>query len=152
LSLLIVMNYLLIREKYYFTVANKNKIILLWNGFFNDKNWGLGNDTVDGKFLEKIGCRETRCVITSNKTFLKEDEFDALVYHAPQGWDDFPKNRSPDQVYVLASLESPVHSPLFLTKEQNIFNWTSKCKNSNFYRKNLFWCKVNFLEKIVEDY
>lgn len=148
-GLLIVMNFL-IKEKYYFKFSDEKKTILLWTDFFDDKNWELGNNTLDEKFLEELGCAETRCVITSNKTLMKVEEFDALVFHVAQSWEEIPEKRNPHQIYVAACLESPVYASKDLETKDDLFNWTSKhLMNQNLQEFVILTLSLTLLSEIT---
>lgn len=120
----------LLKTQKLFKDSNDTKYILFWNGFFHQRNWHFKADTSDKKVLEEMGCEETRCVFTSNKSLKPIKEFDAVLFHL-YAYLTFPTKRSPKQIYIMATMESPRHT-LMHHSYNDIFNWTSKFLNSFF--------------------
>jgi hypothetical protein len=102
------------------------KYILLWTQFFNSKNWWLKKATSDHRFFKGIGCPESRCVITNNRSLLPTLLFDAFVFHGAEHWTEIPRVRGKDQYYVFATIEPPYLTFHELKTRNNFFNWTSK--------------------------
>lgn len=101
------------------------KYILFWTEFFQWKNWKLKQDFSDENFFREIGCPETRCVITSDRTLKGINSYDAILFHAVKPWSNIPGKRDPRQMYVAALLESPERTESDLTKWNDFFNLTS---------------------------
>lgn len=133
--IVLIVNYVIHSVNYYTPVLIKyssehhsTKHTLLWTPFFNRPDWYIGNNTVKSDYFEKVGCPVTKCVITTNKTYLPEVwQFDAVVFHGAEEWpifDRVPRFRSPHQKYVLGIMESPAHTKRNMDKEDNFINWT----------------------------
>lgn len=104
------------------------KYILLWTKFFGDKKWGLENDHEDQKYFEKNSCPYTNCVITNNKRLKQPYLFDAVIFHGAETWDLQmpPQYRSPHQLYVMGSMESPSEVKHKLDLDHDFYNLTSE--------------------------
>lgn len=88
--------------------VNETQIILFWNNFFGEKNWGMPNETNYQDYLKSMNCPVTNCILTHDKQFLSEPHlYDAIVFHGAESWGklDPPQTRSPHQLYVTADLE-----------------------------------------------
>jgi Fucosyltransferase, N-terminal len=108
--------------------TNDTKYILLWTSFFDSKNWELQADVLDKQYFDRIKCNINDCVITSNRDLLPSTlDYDALLFHAALPWrdlDQIPKRRNVHQSYVMAILESPVHTRHDLQGDYDFFNMT----------------------------
>lgn len=88
--------------------ASKVKHILFWTNFFDVRFWGMKTETYLESDLKSIGCPETNCIFTHDKTHLEHPhDYDAIVFHGAEMWNflDLPQTRQPKQLYVMASLE-----------------------------------------------
>jgi hypothetical protein len=112
------------------------KYILLWNEFFDKRNWGFEADTSDHKVLKEMGCKVTNCVFTSKVETMQLENFDAVLFHMIF-ITKMPQNRSSKQIYVGAIMESPAYHPLSFTSYNSFFNWTS-IFNSFFFVSQTF--------------
>lgn len=130
----ILEEYLIENEPNYDNINNDDQIqkntkyILLWTKFFGDKKWGLKMDTENQKYFEKLSCPENDCVVTNNKHLIKQHLFDAIVFHGAETWNLHmpPKLRSPHQIFVMASMESPAEIKHKLDLDHDFYNLTSK--------------------------
>jgi hypothetical protein len=114
------------RDPEIFQKNETTKYILLWTKFFIWRNWKLKQATLDHRYFEGIGCPETRCVITSNRSLLPTLFFDAFLFHGAENWVDVPRVKRKEQYYVFALRESPAGTFHPLKTRNNFFNWTSK--------------------------
>lgn len=112
---------------------NDVKYILMWTWFFYWKNWKLQQDTSDQNFFKTIGCPETRCVLTSDRSLKKIQEYDAILFHSVHGWDGNPDNRTSRQLYIAGMLEPPERTMRSLSNFDNFFNMTSEFLVSQIY-------------------
>jgi Fucosyltransferase, N-terminal len=107
---------------------NDTKYILLWTSFFDSKNWELQADVLDEEYFDRIKCNINACVITSNRDLLPSTlDYDALLFHAALPWKQLgqiPEKRDPHQSYVMAILESPIHTQHDLQADHDFFNMT----------------------------
>lgn len=88
--------------------GSDKKHVLFWTTYFEEKFWGMLNETYGKDFLNSINCPKTNCIFTHNKKYLKHHhEYDAIVFHSAENWAhmNLPATRSPHQVYVMASKE-----------------------------------------------
>jgi len=108
--------------------TNNTKYILLWTSFFGSKNWELQADVLDEEFFDRIKCNISACVITSNRDLLPSTlDYDALIFHTTLPWKELgkiPEKRAPRQSYVMAILESPVHTRHDLQADHDFYNMT----------------------------
>lgn len=128
-------------------IGNSSKLILLGNGFFGDRNWGLGMSSksstqksklkifiliytyminhMNSILVNSLFCPflSNRCDITDN--FNRFAEADAIVYHIRDHIDRdlTQQKRHPNQRVVFALWESPAHTPN-LKSFKEFFNWT----------------------------
>jgi hypothetical protein len=109
------------------------KYILFWTEFFQWKNWKLKQDISDHKYFESIGCSETRCVITSDRTLKDIELYDAILFHAVKSWQANPEKRSQKQLYIAGMKEPPFRTETDLTLYDNFFNLTSKAVLSKLF-------------------
>ena len=106
------------------SVATPLKYILYWNEYYGSMQfmWGSGQKP----FIEH-GCEVNTCFGTNNRTFMKMDKFDAILFHAQTmalfGW---PKIRAPHQRYVFVNAESAQYVTVSLNslKYRDAFNLT----------------------------
>ena len=117
-----------------------NKTILIWNPFYEKKNWWFGN--IGTEPFHTSRCPINTCVITKDKALQKKA--DAILFHlrnTPFG--TIPKEHPPDQVWILMSMESPQHTRhgRTLRRFDHVFNWTASYKtSSDIY--NMFGYKI----------
>ena len=72
-------------------------------------NWHYGAQAVGREAFKNLGCPEQRCFVTANRSLMRIDQFDALVFHPRAnsfGIRNLPKLRSPHQRYVMWLIES----------------------------------------------
>ncbi|XP_059087672.1 alpha-(1,3)-fucosyltransferase C-like [Tigriopus californicus] len=107
-------------------VIGKNKTrlktILYWNEFYgryDTYDFGYGRQA----FLDNQ-CRVSTCFATQDRSLLPIDQFDAIIIHIRGLPNDIPAQRSPQQRYVMLSIEAPIY--LFEYRDLNRlhFNWT----------------------------
>lgn len=107
---------------------NNTKVILLWNEFFDYENWKLPSNLLDSKYFEKEQCPITNCILTTNRTFLNATyRYNAVVFHGASLFPVlYPKPfyRSPNQLYVFVSQESPATTKHYLGDEHSFYNLT----------------------------
>lgn len=100
----------------------QGNVILFWNGFFSDKRWTLPNDTMHAR------CSQVDCIFTNQHHFLPSIvDYAAIVFHTARKFPLFngtPRQRSANQLYVFAQLESPEHTWHNLNAERNFYNLT----------------------------
>ena len=66
-------------SRYNDTSNEKLKTILMWNLAYGTKEYGIG---FGRESFYKYKCPDTRCVSTSNRTYLKNiEDFDAILFH-----------------------------------------------------------------------
>lgn len=82
------------------------KTILLWNTFWGVKNWGFSEDP-ELDFI-RVGCRVTKCVVTSDRERL--EEADAVIFHLTL--DDQPSFKLRHQRWIYFSHEPPSYHPV----------------------------------------
>ncbi|XP_053949982.1 alpha-(1,3)-fucosyltransferase C [Anastrepha ludens] len=109
--------------------SGRPRTILLWNSFFEDKRWGLSEDSMGPNyFRDEFNCHEYRCDLTNNRDFLPTIEmFDAVLFHTAQPFpllQPVPRRRSPHQQYVFALMEPPGETKHVLTDEAGFYNMT----------------------------
>lgn len=82
------------------------------------------------QYFARKQCPVTSCIVTHNENLLSSiEKFDALLVHMiePYGHQvNLPLIKSPSQIYVAASLESPLTYPGIVGMNRspnNIFNW-----------------------------
>ncbi|XP_059083728.1 alpha-(1,3)-fucosyltransferase C-like [Tigriopus californicus] len=74
-----------------------------------------------------LGCPDAPCYVTSNRSLMPLDQFDALVFHPRANsfaMANMPKIRSPHQRYIMWIIESGCYPSHALPKFDNFFNWT----------------------------
>ncbi|XP_004525866.1 alpha-(1,3)-fucosyltransferase C [Ceratitis capitata] len=109
--------------------SQRPRTILFWNSFFNNKRWGLDEDTVGPDyFRDNLRCHEYRCDLTNNRDFLPDIElFDAVLFHAAEPYpflQSVPSKRAAQQHYVFALMEPPGETKHVLSDEGNFYNLT----------------------------
>lgn len=109
--------------------SNSIKNILFWTKFHDDQLWGMSEETYDESYLENLGCSVSNCVFTHNKNYLKSSHlYDAIIFHSAENWwyknDDIPSIRSPHQLYIMSSLESPGEIKHNLKLDREFYNLT----------------------------
>ncbi|CAF2827386.1 unnamed protein product [Rotaria sp. Silwood2] len=107
-------------------IGNTSKLILLGNGFFGDRDWGIASSSKSSREkMTSLYCPflSNHCDITTDNN--RFSEADAIVYHMRDGIDQnrAKKNRHPKQRFVFALWESPAHTPNLQSYNQ-FFNWT----------------------------
>lgn len=103
------------------------KIVLFWTKFFGEPKWGMHKDTYHEDDLEELGCPISNCILTFNKDYLDfHNYYDAIVFHSAENWfmSDIPSVRSPHQLYVMSSLESPGEIKHNLKLDREFYNLT----------------------------
>ena len=98
------------------------KHILYWNEFYGSMEfmWGSGQTP----FIEN-GCEVNACFGTNNRTHMRMEEFDAILFHAQTlPFFDWPLVRSPHQRYVFVTTESAQYLTIPLNFYKNMFNLT----------------------------
>ena len=102
--------------------SSQDSVVLFWTDFFEDKRWTLPADTLHAK------CPQTSCIFTNQHDFLPSIvDYAAIVFHTARKFpffNDTPQQRSPNQSYVFAQLESPEHTWHNLQAEKNFYNLT----------------------------
>ncbi|XP_076460974.1 alpha-(1,3)-fucosyltransferase C-like isoform X2 [Babylonia areolata] len=95
-----------------------NKVIVLWNGFFESRTW-----RVQGNAFQ--GCGEARCELSLDRGRVSGADavlFDARgLYRSPR----LPEEHPPWQVWILHNSEPPYNIYIDLRAYDNVFNWTS---------------------------
>ncbi|XP_036341944.1 alpha-(1,3)-fucosyltransferase C-like [Rhagoletis pomonella] len=109
--------------------SSRPRTILLWNSFFEKKNWGLDEDTVGPDYFHNdLSCPVYRCDLTSNRDFSPAIEmYDAVLFHAAEPFPllhSVPRRRSPHQQYVFALMEPPGETKHVLSDEGGFYNLT----------------------------
>jgi hypothetical protein len=105
------------------------KLILYWNGFFDnaDFSYGLGKKE---PFLNNK-CPVTNCETTNDKSRLAEA--DLVLVHMRDKIDKIPSLRPPNQRWVFVLYESPANSDSF--REYNgVFNLTATFRIDSDYK------------------
>jgi len=105
------------------------KIILLWNTFFEDPSYGfrslVGDQWQSNDTFYKLGCAQSRCLVTRNRNLMEQSQFDAILFHERNiKTKDLPSKdqRRPDQIYIHYNLESPIWSSLGISGFESFFN------------------------------
>jgi hypothetical protein len=101
------------------------KYIIFWTEYLERKNWIVDKVTANQKDLEKLGCKETSCIFTSNRSMIPIENFNAVLFSIFHKIKEVPQNRSPEQIYVAATGEAPIRFGDLLKPFDNFFNWTS---------------------------
>ncbi|XP_013393546.1 alpha-(1,3)-fucosyltransferase C-like [Lingula anatina] len=101
--------------------TKSDKIILLWNSFWDMPGWGIG---LGGEPFQRLRCPVKNCQISEDRSRLNES--DAILFHIHQlKADDRPRFRFPHQRWVFWMLESPGWSHNYQYQKWNgLFNWT----------------------------
>jgi alpha-1,3-fucosyltransferase len=124
-------------------------VILFWTEFFGDKLWSMKNETYYESDLKQLGCPISNCIVTHDKNYLKSSHlYDAIIYHAPENWGKFPNIplvRSSDQLYIMASLESPDSLKHDLKSEHNLYNLTMTYRLDS----DILWSYGSFKDKLT---
>lgn len=94
------------------------KSILLWRNGDKFKKWNVGE-----KIFKFLGCPESRCVMTNDKTKLPENKFNAIVFDK-LNFKEMPINRSSHQQYVFAYRK--LHKLIDGNYPKLFFNLTSR--------------------------
>ncbi|KAK4008546.1 hypothetical protein OUZ56_013682 [Daphnia magna] len=98
--------------------------------------WGYKFGSGNKAFVD-AGCRILDCLITDNASLMPHEDFDAIMIHPPT--QNIPykfKNRRPDQIFVMFTIEPPSHMPRNLKVFDNYFNWTMTYRTgSTFHLK-----------------
>ncbi|KAL8615440.1 hypothetical protein ACOMHN_036260 [Nucella lapillus] len=100
------------------SVEGGNKMIVLWNNFFESRAWRVEGDAFQG-------CGEQRCELSVDRS--RVSEADAVLvdtralYKNPQ----LPEEHPPWQVWILHNSEPPYNIFIDLHRYSNVFNWTS---------------------------
>ena len=98
------------------------KTILYWNEFYgryDTYDFGYGHEA----FVEKQ-CPYSNCFATKDRSILPLEEYDAIIIHIRGLPNDWPKVRSPNQRYIMLSIEAPIHLAEYRHLDQLMFNWT----------------------------
>ncbi|CAF1334288.1 unnamed protein product [Adineta steineri] len=108
------------------SLKNISKLILLGNGIFGDRKWGLSSiGQSSTNLMTELSCPflSNYCEVTDNKTLFSEA--DAVVYHMRDDINlrEARRYRQPEQRFVFALWESPSHTPN-LKSYKKFFNWT----------------------------
>lgn len=103
------------------------KFILFWTPFFNYP-WPMKKETLTELDLKTLGCPISNCVLTQKKDYLdSESRYDAFIFHSARNWfknNAKPSVRSPNQLYIMSSLECPSEFQHDLKKEKKFYNLT----------------------------
>lgn len=150
-----------------FHLNSSLKYVLVWTNPRIDPivYLGEGLDTVYDK-----NCSFTNCYIVAHRNYFDSlFEYDAIVFHGPNiKMDDLPKERSPTQKYVFASMESSENYPICSKTADNFFNWTwtYKLDSDEMYsyitirdedrniigpRTDMQWMKVEEMQPVDEE-
>ncbi|XP_023343120.1 alpha-(1,3)-fucosyltransferase C [Eurytemora carolleeae] len=101
------------------------KYILYYTKFWSTDNFGYGFG--QQSFIVN-NCSVNNCFITNNRSLLSDiKDFDMLIFHSQNIKDhQIPVARSPKQLYVFFSLESPINDNIdgFSEEFQSFFNLT----------------------------
>ncbi|CRL02340.1 CLUMA_CG015321, isoform A [Clunio marinus] len=106
---------------------NHVKYILFWTSFFKIKNWGMESETYYQDYLESIKCPVTNCIFTNNKRLLNAShKYDTLIFHGAEAWLslNLPATRTANQIYIMATQESPGEIKHSLNKDHDFYNLT----------------------------
>ena len=114
----ITLNSLISEMKTYYMKRNAKKTILFWTTWFQKSGWG---DLKNGQKEIIKQCSHLCSLHTDQKDPLS---YDALVFH---GYDKHspPKQRLPNQIYILLIHESPYFSAKYFMKDNSFYNWTA---------------------------
>ncbi|CAF1203569.1 unnamed protein product [Rotaria sp. Silwood1] len=107
-------------------IGNTSKLILLGNGFFGGRDWGIASASQSStQKMTSLYCPflSNYCDITTD--YNRFSEADAIVYHIRDHIDQkqAKEKRHPKQRFVFALWESPAHTPNLHSFNQ-FFNWT----------------------------
>lgn len=99
----------------------QDKIVLYWNKFFGRSDYfGSGS-------LPFENCEVKSCFVTSNRNYVKIDEFDAIIFHGAEyslKKDGKPVNRSSHQRYVFFDMETVANRATDSKVLVHFYNWT----------------------------
>lgn len=104
---------------------NQLKKILFYTDCYG--NWDYFIGATGREAFKVLGCPNAPCYVTSNRSLMPLDQFDALVFHPRANSfsiDNTPKIRSPHQRYVMWIIESGCYPSRHLPSFDNFFNWT----------------------------
>ncbi|GAB6020694.1 hypothetical protein CHUAL_003363 [Chamberlinius hualienensis] len=108
------------------TTAVKTKRILYWTPFYSstDYYFGFGQQPFLNKCKQSAGFTKVQCETTSNRSLLNSS--DAVIFHIRDlNYDDIPKWRKPDQIWIFFLMESPQNTNRPAARQlDGIFNWT----------------------------
>ena len=93
-------------------------LLLYWNKMYHPGAWW-------GEGAEPLTCCPElagQCEFTNDNS--RADESDLLLFHMRDGFQPLPVHRSPNQKWVFAVRESPMHTPANLPGVQGLFNLT----------------------------
>lgn len=149
------------------------RYVLLYSDFYDDdRNWYLGKNLITTQvsrsslffnyflviksyyfqYFEDLKCPETKCTITSNRTYLSSiRDFDALLFFAHNKGDmkEYPRpsDRRAEQIYIVSMLETPPHTWRTFEKDHQYFNWTMSYR----FESDVFWPYGYFVDSATEN-
>eukprot|EP00095_Tigriopus_kingsejongensis_P008950 maker-scaffold199_size265817-snap-gene-1.57 protein:Tk08950 transcript:maker-scaffold199_size265817-snap-gene-1.57-mRNA-1 annotation:"hypothetical protein DAPPUDRAFT_60476" len=103
----------------------KLKTILFYTDAYGMYDYFVG--AVGREAFQVQGCPDEPCFITSNRSLVPMDQFDALIFHPRANsfrMSAMPPKRSPHQRYIMWIIESGCYPSVHLPKTNNFFNWT----------------------------
>jgi len=115
------------------------KYILLYTPFFIQKDWyfGLGQEP-----FVSHKCPVQNCFVTNNPNYLaNQSDYDAILFHL-RNFKNFPDPmlRTPNQVYVMFLMESPLYSANFPYHQfKSVFNWTMTYRRDSTVKSPYGW-------------
>ncbi|XP_055585699.1 alpha-(1,3)-fucosyltransferase C-like [Uranotaenia lowii] len=110
--------------------TSSTKYILFYTNFWHYINWRLPSETVGPEYFRQNNCPVTDCWATTNRKLLVElTDYDVLVFHMTESWIQSgmmqgPAVRSPKQIYVAATAESPPYILRMVENDVDFYNWT----------------------------
>ena len=121
-------NSMIDRRPYITPIPRPNdKVILRWTKFYG-RDWNVP----DGRSIfENLKCPRVDCFISDNKNMLMRSDLIVIHVRDLHSRTDVPRMRTPAQLWLFLSLESPFHqfSNTSVIKSLNefngLFNWTS---------------------------
>lgn len=136
-ALLILCIVSLIYKNYLTTFQKKNwhvnlkplKYILIWtNSFDLSLSYKMKADSMIVKGI----LNNSNCYLTFDRNLIDQTDFDAVVFSGLDAgelspwlfWRDLPSVRSPKQIYIFSTLESPHYIRLCSSIYDGFFNWT----------------------------
>ena len=101
--------------------SKKEKIVLLWNAFYKETAYGLGD--FGRNAFTKNKCKVDNCRLETNRSLLEEAA--AVVFHVNgKDMDRFPRRTNRGQLFVYFLREPPPYASRFSRKYTDQFNLT----------------------------